>query len=332
MKGTVRRLPSGVWIADVTVNGERRTAKRHTKAEAMEARRGLNQQLTRSQARAGQPGGITMADARALSLRIRWAGRAGERTAAIYSLAAVNHFGAETQLETIGAPQVEQWRQALLRQGNRPGTVNAKTSALRAMFADAVLHGHLAAVPSLPRQIRNQNTRDRVFSEAEVRGFCEWFVGRGEPAAADLFVFLLESCCRWSESEQLKGSDVDLERARVSFWRTKNGRPRSVPLTRRAVDALAPHLPSVPGHRIWPYRYSQFRHLFDQAKAAMGITDPALTIHSTRHTCASKLASRGISLQQVMVFGGWTSLQSVTRYLHLHTDALAPCVQALEAM
>jgi hypothetical protein len=32
-----------------------------------------------------------------------------------------------------------------------------------------------------------------------------------------------------------------------------------------------------------------------------------------------------------MTFGGWTSLQSVQRYLHLHTEALASCVAALEA-
>jgi site-specific recombinase XerD len=58
--------------------------------------------------------------------------------------------------------------------------------------------------------------------------------------------------------------------------------------------------------------------------------DRALSIHTTRHTCASKLASRGIPLHQLMAYGGWTSLASVQRYLHLHTDALAACVNALE--
>jgi integrase len=296
----------------------------------MEARREINAQLARP--RASGDVGITIAEARALSLRIRWAGKAGERTAAIYSQSAADFFGPGTQLGTIGAPQVEQWRQELLRRGNRPGTVNAKTSALRAMMADAVLHGHLPAMPSLPRQIKNRNTRDRVFSDEESRLFCDWFQAAGEPAAADLFVFLLETACRWGEAERLKGRDIDLVRQRCTFWETKGGRARSVPLTARAVDALARNRPPVATHRVWPYRYNQFRHLFDRAKASQGITDPALTIHSTRHTCASKLASRGIPLQQIMTFGGWTSLQSVQRYLHLHVDALAGCVQALEAV
>jgi integrase len=326
--GSVRRTADG-WIADVTVNGNRRTAKRKTRAEALEARREMLELLV---ARPDQIGnGITIADARALSLRIRWAGKASERTAAIYSQAAVDHFGHFCQLGSITAPMVQNWRQALLAAGNRPGTVNRKVSALRAMMSDAVLHGHLAAIPALPQQLPNRNTRDRVFSDAEVAGFCSHFRQAGQPQAADLFVFLLESCCRWGEAEKLLGKDVDLERGRVTFWQTKNGRARSVPLTRRAIDALTPHLPPVPTHRVWGYRYCQFEKLYAAAKGYLGIADPALTIHSTRHTCASKLASRGIPLHQLMAFGGWTSLQSVQRYLHLHTDALAACVSALEA-
>jgi integrase len=165
-----------------------------------------------------------------------------------------------------------------------------------------------------------------------VAGFCQFFRAMGQPAAADLLVFLLETCCRYGEAEKLKGQDVDLVRGTVTFWSTKNGRPRSVPLTRRAIDALAPHLPPVPAYRVWPYQYSTYRRHFDRAKEALGLVDDeALTIHTTRHTCASKLASRGVSQGQLMAFGGWESLAAVQRYMHLQTGALAACVAALEA-
>jgi site-specific recombinase XerD len=72
--------------------------------------------------------------------------------------------------------------------------------------------------------------------------------------------------------------------------------------------------------------------LFEAAKEGVGLgDDDSLSVHVTRHTCASKLASAGIPLHQLMAFGGWTSLASVQRYLHIHTDALAACVAALEA-
>jgi site-specific recombinase XerD len=82
---------------------------------------------------------------------------------------------------------------------------------------------------------------------------------------------------------------------------------------------------------VFSYRYWEFQRLFQKAKEAIGCgEDEALSVHTTRHTCASKLAARGIPLHQLMSFGGWTSLASVQRYLHLQTDALAACVAALE--
>lgn len=327
--GTVRRVADG-WIADVTVAGVRKTGKASTKAQALARKREILDQLLQREASPTSCGPFNLRQARALSLQIRWKGRPYERTAAIFSQAAVDHFGADCLVSEITARLVDRWRQTLLAHGNRPATVNKKVAALRSMLADACLHGYLEAVPAFPKQIKLNNTKDRVMSDEERDLFCQLFVARGEPAAADLLVFLLETACRWGEAERLKGQDVDLAKGRVTFWATKNGRPRSVPLTRRAVDALAPHLPAVGAHRVFPYPYSQFKRLFEQAKAALEIDDPALTIHTTRHTCASKLASRGIPLHQLMAFGGWTSLASVQRYLHLHTDALASCVAALE--
>jgi integrase len=327
MAGSVRKTADG-WIADVSVGGVRRTGKAKTKTEALARKRELLEALLQKPAAVR---GITMKDARALSLRIRWAGKAYERTAAIYSAEAVAYFGEETDLATVTVPTLDAWRQQLLARGNRPGTANMKLGAVRSMMSDAVLHGHLPSMPSFPRQLATNNTRDRVITDQERDAMAAYFIAAGHPVAADMLVWLLETCCRWGEAEKLKGADVDLDRARVTFWTTKNGKNRSVPLTRRAIDAITPHMPAAPGHRVWPYSYNQFQKVFAAAKAAMGLEDDAaLTIHSTRHTCASKLASRGVSLHQLMAYGGWTSLQSVQRYLHLHTDALAVCVSALE--
>ena len=331
MAGSVRRASDGSWIADVTVNGVRRTGKCKSKSEALARKRELLEQLmARDASPVPRTRLFSLKEARALSLRTRWKGLPYERTAAIYSQEAVDHFGEHFPVAEITAALVNDWRQQLLAKGNRPSTINKKVAAIRSMLADAHLNGFLLEVPKMPRQMKLNNTKDRVMSDAERDGFCTFFHQVGEPAAADLLVFLLETACRWGEAERLKGQDVDLEKGRVTFWETKNGKPRSVPLTRRALDALQQHLPAVGSHRVWPYAYARFEYLFSAAKDALGIEDPALTIHTTRHTCASKLASKGIPLHQLMAFGGWTSLASVQRYLHLHTDALAACVNALE--
>jgi integrase len=231
----------------------------------------------------------------------------------------------------VNAPLVEAWRQELIRKGNQPATINKKVSALRAMQSDAILHGFIADAPKLPQQMRLRNLKDRVLSDQErdqmVRLFLQW----EQPAGADLLVWLLETGCRWGEAESLTGGDVDLAAGRVTFSKTKTNRPRSVPLTKRAQDAVRGHLPAVPGHRVWPYTYKQYNTLFGRAKSVLGLADDtAFGIHTCRHTCASKLASKGVSQGMLMAWGGWRSLAAVQRYMHLGTDALASCVAALE--
>lgn len=330
MKGSVRQLRDGGWLADVTIGGTRRTARASTKTKAEARRREINDQLARAAALPPARGSFTFQQALDLSATIRWSGTKGERTSLINARAAVAHFGAGTQLSSVTAAQVDQWRQAMLREGKRPATINHKISALRGMLADAVLHGHIEAAPQMPRQLRADNHRDRVLEDWERDLILEWLVRAGEPAAADLVVFLLETAARWGEAERLKGGDVDLVRGRCTFWMTKNGKPRTIPLTRRAQDALQRHLPAVRTHRVWPYPYHQFRRLLERAKAGCGLADEAIGIHTLRHTCASKLASGGVSLAQLQAFGGWTSLTACQRYLHLGTDALHGCITALE--
>ena len=331
MAGTVRKASDGSWIADVTVNGVRRTGKCRSRAEALARKRELLELLMQREAKPIPMALFTIKEARDLSLRVRWAGVAYERTAAIYSQEAVDFFGPFFPLSEVTAEKVDEFRQKLLAKGNRPSTVNRKVSAIRAMFTDAHLRKKVAEVPRLPQQFKLVNTKDRVISDDERDRFCQFFRQIGEPSAADLLVFLLETACRWGEAERLTGHDVNLVKGDVTFWKTKSGKPRSVPLTRRAIEALESHLPAVPSHRVWPYKYTHYQYLFNLAKGALGLMDDkALSIHTTRHTCASKLASKGIPLHKIMTWGGWTSLASVQRYLHLHTDALAACVSALE--
>jgi integrase len=334
MTGAVRKRidASGQvrWIADVTIDGKRKQASGRTKAEAERKRRELRDTLMAEPV--VNPQGFTIAEARRLSLSVRWAGMASERTAAIYSNAAVEFFGASTPLERINATAVEQWRASLRSHGNRPGTINRKLSALKAMFSDAHLHGRIATRPAMPKQLKPGGEKDRVMSDRERDGLCSYFQAIEEPAAALVLVFLLETAARWGEVERLRWSDVDLELSRVTFWKTKTGQPRTVPLTSRALDAVKAAGVPVPSARVFPYRYDRYRRLFDQGKEHIGLShDPCLTIHTTRHTCATKLATRGISLVQLMTFGGWSSLAAVKRYLHLSTDALSACVEALEA-
>ena len=205
MHGSVRKAKEGGWVADVRIGGRRRQLSAPTKKEA-EAR--YKQEVDRLLSRgiSNTSHSFTLSQARALSLQCRWKGMACERTAAIYANEVVNFFGPNFELSDVRAPGVERFRQAMAAKGNQPATINKKVSALKAMQSDALLYGHIEEKPSLPQQLKVKNTKDRVLSDEEIKGFCDFFLAIGHKEAADLFVFLLESCCRWSEAAALKGA------------------------------------------------------------------------------------------------------------------------------
>jgi integrase len=235
------------------------------------------------------------------------------------------------QLGAIGAPEIERWRQHLLAQGNQPSTINRKVSCLRSMLNDAALHGCIEALPPIPRQLRVHNTKDRVITKQELELFCSFFREIGEAELADMLVFLTLSCARWGEAERLRGEDVDLERCQVTFWKTKNGHPRTIAIGPKARSVLEAYVPAVPRQLVWGYPYWRAKHLFNRAKGHLGLAeDDQLTIHCTRHTAATRMAQAGVPLQQIAAFGGWRSLAAVQRYMHLQTHQLTGCVAAIE--
>src|SRR5690606_5372460 len=70
-----------------------------------------------------------------------------------------------------------------------------------------------------------------------------------------LSIFLVDTGARLGEALKLRWPDIDGER--VTFWVTKSGRSRSVPLTRRASEVVAvrPSRSKGPFSHIQPHRY-----------------------------------------------------------------------------
>jgi site-specific recombinase XerD len=57
--------------------------------------------------------------------------------------------------------------------------------------------------------------------------------------------------------------------------------------------------------------------LFTHACRDAGLAGTGLSLHSLRHTFASRLVMSGADLRTVQVLGGWKDLSLVQRYSHL---------------
>jgi integrase len=246
----------------------------------------------------------------------------------------VAYFGAERSVSSIDRRAVSDFRLALSAAGNSPATVNRKLAALSKMLSVAHDEGWIADRPRITRE-RESVGRDRFLTHEEEDKLIAVLRVWGQHDAADLVMFLLDTGCRLGEALALKWQDAGA--IRVAFHDTKNGDPRSVPLTARLRDMLKdkrsahsdlrfdrPVFEGFDGGR-------KFRKVFDRAKKHMGLVDdPHFVIHILRHTCASRLLQGGADLEYVRRWLGHKDIKMTQRYAHLAPTSLDKLTSILE--
>jgi integrase len=101
---------------------------------------------------------------------------------------------------------------------------------------------------------------------------------------------------------------------------TKNGKPRAVPLSSKAREAIAELPPSVDG-RLFPISGCVLDHRWRKACAAAGTTD--LHFQDLRHEAVSRLFEKGLTTEEVMAVSGHKTYAMLARYTHLRVSDLA---------
>ena len=156
-----------------------------------------------------------------------------------------------------------------------------------------------------------------------------------------LVVFLLYTGARTGEALYLDWSAVDLAKGQVTFHKTKNGEPRSVPLHPRLVTILA-QLPHREGavfrtHEGKPYSRpkgnadtsagTRIGTAFAAACRRSEIKD--FTPHDCRHTWATWHYQANHDLTALQALGGWKTVSMVLRYAHTNVEQHAKSIENL---
>lgn len=264
-----------------------------------------------------------------------WQGRKGEGTAVINAKSVLAVLGEKTQLNDLREADVEHLIKHFKDEGLGGSTINRKMSALSTMLRLAKDRGWMETGLHIPRQHEKRH-RIRWLTpeeEATVLDLCEdWWEMR------DLVVFLLDTGMRISEALRLTWADLD-EAEGVTWariWESKNGEPRSVPLTDRVKDLVRRRqqesLLYTPPHT---HLFTMTRHAADKRWATireeMGLAhDKEFVIHALRHTCASRLVQRGEPLPNIQQYLGHKDIQTTLRYAHLAPKNLVSAMQTLQ--
>lgn len=215
---------------------------------------------------------------------------------------------------------------SLRSRGNSNATINRKMAALSKLLKKAHRMGEVQSLPEFTR-LKERAGRIRFLEHDEEERLFAAIKSRSNDYYR-LSVFLVDTGARLGEAIGTHWNDIHA--GRVTFWVTKSGKSRTLPLTQRAEQALrvSRQRGNGPFAHIKP---PKFRAVWHEAKEECGLGhDADIVPHILRHTCASRLVRGGIDLRRVQTWLGHQTLQMTMRYAHLATHDLDACLPVLE--
>lgn len=246
----------------------------------------------------------------------------------------LNYFGV-TPLARIGLAEIETGATKVYPNGTPQTRVRQFFTPAVSVLRHAAKRG-LCAMPIIERP---------KFEEPEPRWISLYEANRLIDACAEhlhpLVLFLLYTGARAGEALWLDWRNVDLQRNHVTFPKTKNGKPRGVPLHPRVVAALATlkhregevfRTPKGKAYR-YPKKIndtsagSRIKTAFQGACRRAQIEN--FSPHDCRHTWATWHYAANRDIGALQKLGGWATISMVMRYTHVNVGELQHTVDRL---
>jgi integrase len=218
---------------------------------------------------------------------------------------------------TIKQMDIAKWRDARIASGYSGSTVKKDLALLSHVFTIAAKEWGFPLINpvSMIRKPKSGLARDRRLHTGEEELLLEHADGQ---EMRSLIILAIETAMR-------RGEIVGLQRkwikGRVAYLPdTKNGTPRAVPLSARALESISA-LPIRIDGKLFEFKEDAYTHAFIRICKKAGIED--LHLHDLRHEATSRLFEKGLDVMQVKSITGHKSLQMLARYTHVRADELA---------
>ena len=243
------------------------------------------------------------------------------------------YFG-DFELSAITPKKIAEYKVLRYSEKVKPATINRELAMLSKAFSLAFKEWEWVKENPVSRvtKERENNRRDRWLTGDEEKRLLE----NSPQWLRDLIVFALHTGLRQDELLSLQWSRVDLFRKTIIIQESKNGKPRTIPLNRIALDILMEkakvrNLKSdlvFLSNAITKICCQNLIKAFNTARDKASIQN--LHWHSLRHSFATRLAQRGIDLYKISKFLGHVSITMTQRYAHHCTESLREGIEVLE--
>jgi integrase len=285
----------------------------------------------------------TVKDALDHAWRVKWSKDQGARKKDQLRKVVERDFGAQ-RLDKLDYNALEAWILKMQSADQAVATIKSKVSCVTAALKLVMPKGWIKALPLIPPIGEPDNRKIRWLTddeEAALLKACGCFRRPIlEDTMRDVIVFLVDTGARVGELLKVREDSLSTRGTLtyVEFRERKAGDDLRIPLTARARDAIARLLASrywqarIRGSRDHAKRHNSAQnwvtHRFTEVRDAAKMPD--VTAHTLRHTCASRLVQRGVSIYKVQKFLGHADIRMTERYSHLAPSDLDEAVTALE--
>lgn len=236
---------------------------------------------------------------------------------------------AQEPIAAITVPQIAEWRDDRLKEVSG-ASVRRELNLLSAVFEIARREWQWVRENPVRdvRKPQGSPHRTRRISQEEIDRIC-FALGHdpgSSPTAktqqvAVAFLLAIETAMRAGEILGVERGRVDYDRRVVSIPRTKNGHPRTVPLSDRAVELLQ----SLPSQGpLFDLSSASLDALFRKYVKRAGVT--GLTFHDSRREATSRLAKK----VDVLTLAKITGHRNISELLTYYETDMADVARALQ--
>ena len=204
-----------------------------------------------------------------------------------------------------------------------PGTAARDLGVLHQVIETARLRWDFPFIEDLfkgvqkPKEPPSRDRRLEPHEEQLLFGGCN---GSKVSYLKPAIILAIETAMRRGELLNIRQQDINAELHTLHIPITKNGHPRTIPLTGRALATLQ-GLSAAEDGRLFPITPNAFRLSWERLRRRVGITD--LHFHDLRHEAISRFFERGLSVAEVALISGHRDVRQLFRYTHLRAEDVA---------
>jgi integrase len=335
---SVTKTPSGTWKALVRKRGYVAEIKTfRTKRDADDWARGVEDEMVRGMyIRRSNAERLTVSAALDRYVReVAPTKKASTQDREKGRYETLRAFFGDYSLVAVTPELVAKFRDKRLEVGLASNTVRLDLALLGHLYVTAIREWGIGLTYNPVQLIRKPSpgtARDRRLTTEEECRLRAAVAEHSNPMLRWIVTIAIETGMRLSEIVTLTRDQVELRRRIIRLSQTKNGSPRTVPMTTTAADAMREALanpvrpidtelvffgePGMDGRRR-PY---VFNRTWQRIVKQLGIVD--FRFHDLRHEAVSRFVEAGLSDQEVAAISGHRSMQMLKRYTHLRAEDL----------